>query len=156
MRERGFTLIETLIAIAILTVGIIGVGATLAIQTSGVASGISFGQAAVTRGHYVSTAAMLAQERMEQVKRLTYTVTVDDFGGGSTPTGLSDEDYNTITIPGYGNLKYGNFKRQVRVEHTTPAANMKTIKVTVTYKLPKEASISEESLTIGTIIAARP
>lgn len=148
-QERGFTLIEVLLAIAILTIGVIGVGATLAVTTSGIGSSITFGQVAVTRGHYISAATMLAQERMEQVKRLTWDSTTNQFNA-NPPTGFADEGYDTIT-------NYGNFRRQVRVTANTPDTNMNTITVTVFFRPPRESGVAnEESVTIGTIIARRP
>ncbi|HWR20335.1 MAG TPA: prepilin-type N-terminal cleavage/methylation domain-containing protein, partial [Verrucomicrobiae bacterium] len=108
MREtRGFTLVEVLIALAILTVAILGVAATTALQSGGGSAGaVSFGQAAVTRGYYLSTATMLAQDRLEQVKRVQYRAGTDPFTPGNPPPGFPDE------TPVNG---FPNFNRQVRV-----------------------------------------
>ena len=48
--QRGFTLVEVLIALAILTIAVLGVAATTALQGGGIAGSISFCQAAVTLG----------------------------------------------------------------------------------------------------------
>jgi prepilin-type N-terminal cleavage/methylation domain-containing protein len=151
----GFTLVEVLVAIMILTVALLGIGGVIAVQNnSGIAASLSFGQAAVSRGYYISTATMLAQDRMEQVKRVPYNVgSADPFGAdpNAAPPGLGDEN------PVNG---YPNYIRQVRI---TPAAAgavaagaTKTVTVTITFTLPKETGTAQESIALNTIIAARP
>lgn len=145
LREEGFTLIEALIAIALLTIGIVGVGAALTIQ-GGLSSGASFGLAAVTRANYISTALMLAQARVEEIKNAQYTATgtVDQITAANFP--------NEATIAGYP-----NFRRTVVIQNGAPAAAMKTITVQVFYKPPRETGIGqEESVQLVTIIAQRP
>lgn len=154
MGERGFTLVEVLIAMAILTVALLGIAAGGGVQSGGIAASLPFGQAAVTRGHYVSTATMLAQQRLEELKRLQYIVgppAVDQIlpNAPNAPAPLPDEGFGAI--PGFP-----NFSRQVRVQTGVPAANMKTVTVTILFNLPKETGIGQESLVINTIIAARP
>ena len=68
----GFTLIEVVIALALLTIALLGVASAVALQSGGIAVSLPIGQAAVTRGHHVSVATFLAQERLEQVRRLQY------------------------------------------------------------------------------------
>lgn len=149
MGERGFTLIEVLMAMAILTIALLGVAGTVALQ-SGIGASLTLGQAAVTRGNYITTATMLAQERLEQLKRLTYTLSTDNISPDPTPTGFEDEDFGSIS-------GYPNFRREVRVSTGSPAANMKTVTVTVKMKLPKETGLGQqESISISTLIAARP
>jgi prepilin-type N-terminal cleavage/methylation domain-containing protein len=157
MQDRGFTLVEVMIAMAILTIALLGVGATVALQSSGIAGSISFGQAAVTRGYYRSMATMLAQDRLEQVRRLQYSIgppAVDQIGGGPAPNGaapatLPDEAFGAIA-------SYPNFARQVRVQAGTPAATIKTVIVTVNLRLPTDTGMNSESVAISTLIAARP
>jgi prepilin-type N-terminal cleavage/methylation domain-containing protein len=159
MRDRGFTLIEVMIAMAILTIALLGVGATTALQSGGIAGSTSFGQAAVTRGYYLSTATMLAQDRLEQVRRLKYSIgppAVDEIGGGPAPSGAAplplqfqDEDFGDIA-------GYPNFRRQVRVQTATPAANMKTVTVTIAFNLPTDTGMNQEAGAVTTLIAARP
>lgn len=150
MGERGFTLVETLIALAILTVGLLGVAGAVAVQSGGVAASLPFGQGVITRSHYMSTATMLAQERLEELKRLQYSVSLgDQFGADPTPAGFADEDFGTLAgLP--------NFRREVRVQTGAPAANMKTVTVTVRFNLPNAPAQSQESVVLTTLIAARP
>jgi prepilin-type N-terminal cleavage/methylation domain-containing protein len=141
----GFTLTEVLFALALITIALVGLTATVG---SGVVSGMSFGQAGATRAYYVSTATTLAQERLEQLKRLTYDDSTDQFSS-SPPSGFSDEDYGSIS-------GYANFKREVRVTGNSPATNIKTISVKVTYRLPTATKRNEESIIVYTLRAKRP
>jgi len=146
MRERGFTLVEVMIALAILTIALLGVAATTALQSGGIAGNFPFGQAAVTRGYYLSTATMLAQDRLEQVKRVSYTVGADPFAPGNPPPGFADE------TPVNG---FPNFNRQVRVVGG-PVGNTKEVTVTVAFTLPTERGANQESMRMSTLVAARP
>ena len=145
MSSRGFTLVEVLFAMALITVALLGLTATVG---SGVVSGMTGGQAAATRAYYVSTATALAQERLEQLKRLTYDDSTDQLSS-SPPSGFSDEDYGSIS-------GYSTFKREVRVTANTPATNIKLISVKVYYRLPTASGRNEESLIVYTLRAKRP
>lgn len=146
-RYYGFTLIEVLIALAILTIALLGVAATTALQSGGIAASLPFGQAAVTRGYYLSTATMLAQDRLEQVKRVQYRVgAADPFAPGNPPPGFADE------TPVNG---FPNFNRRVRVVGG-PVADTKEVTVTVTFTLPTEQGANHENMRIGTLVAAKP
>lgn len=147
--QRGFTLVEVLIALAILTIAVLGVAATTALQSSGSAGAISFGQAAVTRGYYLSTATMLAQDRLEQVKRVAYKVGTDPFApvdANGAPPNFGDET-PVANFP--------NFNRQVRVT-AGPAADTRRVTVIVPFTLPTSQGANQESINITTLIAARP
>ena len=145
--SHGFTLVEVLIALAILTVAVLGVGATIALQSGGSAGAVSFGQAAITRGYYLSTATMLAQDRLEQVKRVQYRVgAADPFAPGNPPPNFADES----PVAGFP-----NFNRQVRVV-ADPAADTRRVTVTVAFTLPTAQGANQESINVTTLVVARP
>jgi prepilin-type N-terminal cleavage/methylation domain-containing protein len=140
---NGFTLVEVMIALAILTIALLGVAATTALQGGGIAGTFPFGQAAVTRGYYLSTATMLAQDWLEQVKRVSYKVG-DPY---NLPSGFTDQS----PVP-----NFPNFNRQVRVVDG-PVGNTKAVTVTVTFILPTERGVnSNEGMSLSTLVAARP
>ena len=150
--QRGFTLVEVLVALAILTIALLGVAGAVAVQSGGIAVSLPLGQAAVTRGHHVSTATFLGQERLEQVRRLQYRIgppTLDEIGAGAPPAALPDEDFGTI--PGFA-----DFRREVTVQDAVPADSLKTVSVTVKFALPRETGVTLESISMSTIVAARP
>ncbi len=143
--QRGFTLVETLMALALLTIGIMGIGAALSVQAGGASRGATIGLATVGRANYISTATMLANERIEQMRNATYTATTDLLTTTSFPT----EAYGAIS-------NYTNYRRTVTIQDSTPAANMKTVTVQVFFRPPTETGlITEESVQVVTIIAKR-
>src|ERR1700693_5205545 len=58
LRDSGFTLIETMIALLVLTIGLVG---TAALMTTTVST--------TARSHLMGTAAMLASEKLEDLDR---------------------------------------------------------------------------------------
>lgn len=154
-RCHGFTLVEVLIALAILTIAVLGVGVAIGVQSGGTAKGLSSGLGAVSRAGFLSTAAFLAQERLEQVKRLRYTLgppPTDQFGIAQFPAGFPDEGFGAIA-------GYPNFSRQVRFwtgPPQAPAADIKLVTVTVFFNAPGDNGLHQESVAVSTLMAARP
>jgi hypothetical protein len=148
--ERGISLVEVLLAIVLLTIGLLGLGTAL-LPTGGVSAGMSSGHAAVSRGYFITTATILAQDRLEQIKRLQYTVgppAVDQITA-PTPAGFEAEAFGAIA-------GYPAFSRQVVVTAATPTATTKTVTVTVQYRVPNGAGgLNQESVALSTVIAAR-
>lgn len=142
--QQGFTLIEVVIATALLTIGIVGVGAMLAVQAGGLSSSSSVGLAAITRANLVSTATMLAQEKIELTKNTSYATITSQT-----------EDYNFIT-------GYFNFKRVTTVTVTllttgVTAYAVKTVQVQVFFKPPTESGLGpESSVQLVTLISLHP
>ena len=146
-QDQGFTLVEVLVAMAVLMVGILGVA--LAFQpSSGTAGGADFGIAAVSRANSYSTATELAQARLEEVKNGRYTSTgpVDQITSANFPA----EAYGAIA-------GYAGFRRTVTIQNGTPAAGMKTISVQVFFTPQYQTRRgSEEAVQVSTLIAQRP
>lgn len=104
-KENGFTLIEVLIAIVILSVGLLGMAAL----TVGIINGNKF-------SNDLTTATTLAQDKMEDIRRLGYSRT-------PATTTTDTEDYSAIT-------GYAAYKRVTVTTVDSPAVGMKAITVT--------------------------
>jgi prepilin-type N-terminal cleavage/methylation domain-containing protein len=146
-RCRGFTLIEALVALVILTIAVLGISVAVGVQSGGTAKSLSFGLGAISRAGSLSTATFLAQDRLEQVKRVQYKVgAADPFAPGNPPPGFADES------PVNG---FPNFNRQVRVV-AGPAAATRRVTVTVFFNASGDDGIHQESVAVSTLMAARP
>lgn len=122
--HRGFTLLEVLVTLVILEIGLLG---TLALTTS------------VIRGNYfsknITSATAIAQTQLEAVQREGYqNATTDKF-----PTGAQAVNMGGVS-----------FTRTTTIAGDTPAANMKTVTVTVNWN---EANNAARSVTLQTILA---
>jgi type IV pilus assembly protein PilV len=104
--EKGFTLIEVLVAIVILCVGLLGM-ASLTV--------------AIIKGNKLSndltTATTLAQDKMEDIRRASRT----DYSN------ILDENPEVLDPP------YEDYMRGVDVDDNTPASGMKSITLTVSW-----------------------
>lgn len=156
-RCQGFTLIEVLIALVLLTIAVLGIGAAVGVQSGGTAKGVSFGLGAVSRAGFVSTATFLAQDRLERVKgSLVQNYTVNPSEVITNPFG-SVVGYD-VAPPGFGDdTPSPNFNRRVRVV-AGPTGTLATtqVNVTVTFNAPGDERVNTESVVVSTVMAARP
>src|SRR5919201_936596 len=67
-RQTGFTMLEVVIAMMLLAIGLVGAAAIAGQVNGGVTSAATMGLGAITRSNNISTATMLAQEKLEQLK----------------------------------------------------------------------------------------
>ncbi len=102
--NSGFTLMEVLVAMLILSVGLLGTAALI--------TGIINSNKLSNR---ISAATVLAQDKMEEIRGVGYDDAEDEDGA---------EDYNIIP-------NYPLYKRITDVVAGDPAAGMKKITVTV-------------------------
>jgi hypothetical protein len=127
--QCGLTLAEILIALTIITVGLVGLAAVVPISSYG-----------LQEGNQVSTATFLAEQRMEQLKAASWTATpaadclstsgtssttwsfaagaAPAPGGTCTPSSFADETptgSTTATPPTKLSDPYGSYTRQVRI-----------------------------------------
>ncbi|MCP4579691.1 MAG: prepilin-type N-terminal cleavage/methylation domain-containing protein [Deltaproteobacteria bacterium] len=122
-KGNGFTLIEVLISIVILSVGLLG----MASLTVGIINGNKF-------SNDLTTATILAQNKMEDIRRLGYS-------GTPTTTTTTTENYNSIT-------DYTAYKRVTVTTVASPTSGMKTITVTTFW----QDAVKEHSVELKTIL----
>ncbi len=145
--SKGFTLIEVLIALTILAIGLLGVALMQVTSISG-----------NTFSREMSVATELGQDMLEQLRTLQYTSSTTDNALLQTVNQHPDNtDVADGLAVGVGNaniidergLTVGTliYTRTWRVTDGTPAANMKTIDVTVSWT-EKGAAATIRSITI--------
>jgi type IV pilus assembly protein PilV len=110
-KNSGLTLIEVMIAIAIIAIGIFGVMSLVITVMKG-----------NTLSKRVTTASTIAQERMEDIKREDYDMVFDAFGTDSTTYDI-DYYWEVDVFP-----------------DTPPATDTKTITVDVYWDPPASSS----------------
>jgi prepilin-type N-terminal cleavage/methylation domain-containing protein len=127
--QRGITLVEILIALTIISIGLVGLAAVVPISSYG-----------LQEGSQVSTSTFLAEQRIEQLKAAAWTNfpavdclgtsgssssswsfsggTAPTPGGACVPTSFADETpagSATATPPTKLSDPYGGYTRQVRI-----------------------------------------
>jgi type IV pilus assembly protein PilV len=101
--DDGFTLIEVMIALVVMSIGLT---ALAAVQISAIQGNVF--------SKRMTTAVSIADEKMEQIKSNLYTEIVSESSSQITQSNL-------------------NFTRQVTVTNNSPLTNTKTINVTVSW-----------------------
>ena len=122
--QGGFTLIEVLVTMLILTIGLLG--------TAGLTTGI-------IRGNFfsknITSGTVIAQTQLEAIQNKGYTnATSTNFPATAA----------TVSMGGV------SFNRTTTITDNSPASNMKTISVTVTWN---EADNAARSVSLQTILA---
>lgn len=109
--NKGFSLIEILVAMVILSIGLLGTAALTA---------------SIIRGNQVSkrisTATTCAQDKMEEIRMLGYSNAVSE-----TKAFLSSP--------------HDQYEREVTVTPNSPSSNMKTVKVEVYWESSKSVTL---------------
>lgn len=138
--ESGLTLIETVIALAILTVGLTALATTVpaAFKTLHI-------------GRQSSTAVFLALQRLEEVK--AFAASPDPARGFANLTGAAFPAEPYASIP-----DYPDYRRQVLIlQPPTAPADTRVVQVTVFYRPIGEAGLgpNETAVSLSTLLASR-
>ena len=125
IRQQGFTLIEVLIAISILTIGLLAVAKM---------------QVSAIQGNYFSnnttTALSLAQQKMEDLLGRAYTdadLADTQAGNNANLTSLVTIDHQEPNVDEEGVSGSGIYHRVWNVADDTPITDTKTITIIVTW-----------------------
>lgn len=120
VRPNGFTLVDMLVALLLLTIGLLGMAKlTIAIMDGNQAS------------NNVTQAAIVAETKMETIRRQGYK-------------GIADED--TTTVEDFNSIpNYPDFQRITYIDADAPVEGIKTVTIAVNWKkreYPKTLVIS--------------
>ncbi|MEA1867989.1 MAG: prepilin-type N-terminal cleavage/methylation domain-containing protein [Thermodesulfobacteriota bacterium] len=119
--EKGFILIEILIAITVFAVGILAVGS---MQITAI-KGNSFAKE-------LTKASILAQDRMEKLISLTYADELNNETNDNGVSGLDDTD-TTADHKDTNNPVDGKYNICWNIAKNSPINNTETIKVIITW-----------------------
>ena len=86
-KQSGFTLVETMVAIAVLTIGLVGAAALIAQMVGNTG-----------RSRYMSIAAMLASEKLEDLNRFPASDPAIAVPAGPTAGSLTADTSQSVTV----------------------------------------------------------
>jgi type IV pilus assembly protein PilV len=126
IHRQGFTLIEVLVAITILTIGLLAVAKM---------------QVSAIQGNYFSnnttTALTLAEQKMEDLLGRNYATDADlvdtQAGNNTDLTSLVTKDHEELNVNEEGVAGSGIYHRVWNVADDTPITDTKTITIIVTW-----------------------
>jgi prepilin-type N-terminal cleavage/methylation domain-containing protein len=165
--ERGLTLAEILVAVAILGIGLVGLAVVVPVASYG-----------VQEGSQLSTASFLAEQRLEQIRNAPWTglPANDCIGSGAgapvVPAGVACANgtqalaAGATTFADEANVVWGNstsaaavtggYSRTVRIADCSPtpcagltSATMRQVTVTVTYRPMTSGGVSPTNKTVS-------
>ena len=130
---RGMTLVEVLVAIAIIGVGLAALASVIPLSAYG-----------IQEGNQLSTATFLANQRLEQVRNAAWTESpaVDNLGVSASST-AAPQSGGTTTFPDEATVtSYTDYARTVRITDCSAGAgcqsvtssNLRQVTVTVSYR----------------------
>jgi prepilin-type N-terminal cleavage/methylation domain-containing protein len=133
--QRGITIVEILIAVAIIGVGLVALSSAIPIAAYG-----------IQEGSQLSTATFLANQRLEQVRNAQWRATPakDTLGLSASDTTAPAGDGGVTTFPDESpvDAPYGAYTRTVRITSCGEApgcsgivdAGLRQVTVTVSYR----------------------
>ena len=134
--EEGFTIVEVLMAVALILVGLTALVAAAPTAIQG-----------ITGSGKQSTAVFLAEQRLEQIK--AWSASTAGGQGWATIANGTPSTAACCTAEAYGTIaNYGAYRREVYVSNG-PTANTKNVQVRVFYAT---VSGSETRSTLSTLL----
>jgi prepilin-type N-terminal cleavage/methylation domain-containing protein len=136
--ERGMTLVEVLVAVTIITVGLTAIATGMQLATSG-----------ITSAQQETTAAFLAEQRLEDIKAFALSTNAAQGFANVTGASFGTEAYGTIAGG------YTGYRRTTTI--TNPSATTKVVVVRVFY-LPvgvNHAMNNEREVAVSTLLRQR-
>lgn len=136
--QRGMTLVELLVAVAIIMVGLVAIGGGFQIATVGVAV-----------GQQQTVATFLAEQRLESIRSyLVSTSGTQGFANITSANFAAAEAYGTIA-------NYSTYRRSTTI--TNPTATTKRVTVEVFWRPVAVSSTTnpERSVTVSALLTAR-
>jgi len=159
--ERGLTLVEILIALVVISVGLVGIAIVVPVSSE-----------AIQQGGQLSRATFLAEQTLEQARLATWTSapSVDCLGvsGGDTPPAPTGAGCHGATVSRFpdetsvgGDPAYRRILRVVDCSATPCAgvtdAALRLVTVVVTYRTPGVAGqpTSDKAVTLEWLVTQR-
>jgi prepilin-type N-terminal cleavage/methylation domain-containing protein len=139
INQRGMTLVEVLVAVAIITVGL-----------TAVATGMQLGTAGIAAGQQETTAVFLAEQRLEDIK--AFALSRDAQQGWPNVTGSS-----FTPAEGYGTIAgHPSYRRTTAISGAPGSATQKLATVSVFWTpVAAASSQAERSVTLSVVLGAR-
>ncbi len=141
-REKGFTLVESMIAVAVLSISLVGLAQLMAVALQ---------QSSFAR--YNTMAVEVAQMKLEELRteynnELKTNIASSNLTAGSHPSGSPGYEPVILTAPTYSNI--GDSQFQVS---WTLAVSGKAKTVTVTVDPQVQNELTSKSLSISTVFS---
>jgi prepilin-type N-terminal cleavage/methylation domain-containing protein len=136
--ERGLTLIECLVALAIITIGLTAIATGMQLATSG-----------VTTGQQETTATFLAEQQIEDIKAFALST--------AATQGFANVTAANFPAEGYGSIAGGYNKYRRTTTIASPSATTRLVTVNVFY-IPvgiSHSASSERQVTLSTLLRER-
>jgi prepilin-type N-terminal cleavage/methylation domain-containing protein len=135
--ERGMTLVEIVVAVAVITIGLIAIATGMQLATAGVA-----------QGQQQTTAAFLAEQHLEDIKAFALsTAAAQGWTNVTSANFPAAEAYGTIA-------GFTTYRRETDI--TTPTATTKRVTVRVYWRgVGVGNSNAERNVTVSTVLASR-
>jgi prepilin-type N-terminal cleavage/methylation domain-containing protein len=149
--QRGMTLPEILAAVAVIMIALLAL-----------ASGIPIASYGIQEGRQLTTATFLANQRMEEVKAVAWTLSVDNVGKSASATAAPQNAAGTTTFPDENPVAapYTQYTRQVRITDCGVGAgcggvvddDLRQVTVTVSYLPMTGVGIASSGSTKAAIV----